>query len=606
MTSGTSNRRRNRLRPDAQETFAFAAPEPTQEVRRPAHRYSTVDEVKATGSTFTPWELADYLAECTVKAAGQLDLASEICVLDPAVGDGSLSLALLRVLNARGARRIKLVAYETNAVAAHRAREAIIQKFPSTNLQIIEQDFITAPVVETFDLAIANPPYVRTQILGAPNANTLSEKYGLEGRVDLYQAFTLEIVQRLREGATLGLITSNRFLSTRGSSAYRNALLSALRLVRVWDLGDTKLFDAAVLPALLVATKRWDNEKRVSLPTSEQPAFTSIYEEECSDAAPVSSIVSALDRDGSVCVGARTFSVRQGVLHSAPNEPWRMSSHDLETWLSAVSARTWQLLGRVAKVRVGIKTTADKVFIRSDWADMGSEAPELLLPLTTHHVADRFRARAPTHSVLYPHTVNGGRREPVDLAAYPRTREYLEKHRRSLEAREYVSKSGRKWYEIWVPQDPDAWHKPKVVFRDISEKPTFWLDLTGTVVNGDCYWISTDNEEKDLLWLIIAVANSSFIELFYDRKFNNRLYSGRRRFMTQYVEQFPLPDPDSPAAQRLIASAQAIYKSRSDAIATHRLEMDLDALVWDIFGVSHPRSMENRKNPAAEESESSY
>ena len=97
-----------------------------------------------------------------------------------------------------------------------------------------------------------------------------------------------------------------------------------------------------------------------------------------------------------------------------------------------------------------------------------------------------------------------------------------------------VLDAGREWFEIWVPQDPDRWVAPKLVFRDISEKPTFWIDTTGGIVNGDCYWLAAEKaEDTDLLWLACAVANSAFIEEFYDHRFNNKLYSGRRRFITQ-------------------------------------------------------------------------
>ena len=77
---------------------------------------------------------------------------------------------------------------------------------------------------------------------------------------------------------------------------------------------------------------------------------------------------------------------------------------------------------------------------------------------------------------------------------------------------------------------------PKLVFRDISEQPTFWLDFEGSVVNGDCYWLTPESQgSDDRLWLAAAVANSTFIESFYDHRFNNKLYAGRRRFITQYV-----------------------------------------------------------------------
>src|SRR5205085_1388727 len=45
----------------------------------------------------------------------------------------------------------------------------------------------------SFDLVIANPPYVRTQILGAAQARSLAGQFGLTGRTDLYHAFVLAI-----------------------------------------------------------------------------------------------------------------------------------------------------------------------------------------------------------------------------------------------------------------------------------------------------------------------------------------------------------------------------------------------------------------------------
>ncbi|MCX7308940.1 MAG: hypothetical protein NTZ72_13765, partial [Afipia sp.] len=241
--------------------------------------------------------------------------------------------------------------------------------------------------------------------------------------------------------------------------------------------------------------------------------------------------------------------------------------------------------GDIGKIRVGVKTCADKVFIRDDWGDL-DRRPELLRPLTTHHIARRFRSSASKSEILYPHEVHDGKRQAVSLLRYPNSLSYLEQHKTTLQNRKYVIEAGRHWYEIWVPQDPEAWSHLKLIFRDISEKPTFWIDEEGTVVNGDCYWmISEKADDDEQLWLAAAVANSTFAEAFYDRKFNNKLYAGRRRFITQYVEQFPLPDPSTKLSKRIIANAKAIYSdigtAKSDA-----LELETDALIWRSFGLS--------------------
>jgi hypothetical protein len=139
----------------------------------------------------------------------------------------------------------------------------------------------------------------------------------------------------------------------------------------------------------------------------------------------------------------------------------------------------------------------------------------------------------------------------------------LEKHRDALEARTYLIEAGRKWYELWVPQNPAAWALPKLVFPDISDKPIFWIDTDGGVVNGECYWLQCENkDEHDLLWLALAVANSTFIEAFYDHRFNNKLYAGRRRYITQYVELFPLPNPTCVESVMIIALGKVCINER--------------------------------------------
>jgi hypothetical protein len=351
-------------------------------------------------------------------------------------------------------------------------------------------------------------------------------------------------------------------------------------LRHIWDLGDTKLFDTAVLPAVILAEGRNGH-----LPA--HIGFSSIYETSEPATVEVSDPIAAMDNSGTVALtDGRRFHVQHGTLHSADSADsvWRIATKTGDAWLATVTAHTWGEFRDIGKIRVGVKTCADKVFIRSDWPDQ----PELLRPLTTHHGAARFRsipAKKPQH-ILYPHTIQDGRRQAVDIALYPKSKAYLEAHRQTLEARTYVTEGGRQWYEIWVPQDPAAWVEPKLVFRDISAKPTFWIDLEGTIVNGDCYWmIAEKSNAQELLWLAAAVANSTFSEAFYDHRFNNKLYAGRRRFMSQYVERFPLPDPATPLSRKIIAAAKAIYQVANTPEA-EELGTRINAMVWEAFGLS--------------------
>jgi adenine-specific DNA-methyltransferase len=388
----------------------------------------------------------------------------------------------------------------------------------------------------------------------------------------------------LKPGGVGGIIVSNRFMTTKSGSAVRQAIREHFDVRHVWDLGDTRLFDAAVLPAVLLVEKH-EGQERVSA------GFTSIYATSDEPTRQTTDVIAALKCEGVIEIAdGRRFLVKNGVLDigTLAEAVWRVASDASDSWLATVGANTWRRFGDIGKIRVGVKTCADKVFIRTDWQDMPVESrPELLRPLTTHHVARRFRPRPAkaARQILYPHQSVDGQRRAVDLATYPRAETYLERHRSTLEGRTYVIDGGRQWFEIWVPQDPSSWDAPKLVFRDISEEPTFWLDLEGSIVNGDCYWlVSAKPDCTDYLWLAAAVANSSFIEVFYDHSFNNKLYAGRRRFITQYVERFPLPNPELPRSRTIVSLAKQIYEAVGTCEAG-LLAKELDELVWQAFGV---------------------
>lgn len=534
---------------------------PTLDQPRLTKRYHIVTEEKAGGVTYTPKILADFIAQQIVQTAGALPTGRPLRILDPAVGHGQLLVSLLEHLADQPNLIIEVYGFETDSEALDTARLRIKQQFPGVSLYFERENFLDfvleyfgdgdngtlfcRTVQEAYDLIIADPPYVRTQIMGSTQTRLLSRQFGLSGRVDLYYAFILGISQVLKPKGLVGIVVSNRFMTTKSGASVRQALLRRFNISHIWDLGDTKLFDAAVLPVVLVAEGRNGHK-------GQTPGFTSIYTTSTPAHERATDPMSALNGEGVIeLADGRHFQVQHGRLDTSGTADgvWRMTTQAVDAWLATVEAQAWGTFRDIGKIRVGVKTCADKVFIRNGWQEMSeAERPELLRPLTTHHVARRFNPLDTDrqNSILYPHKVVQGRRQAVVLAKYPRSQAYLETHRPTLEGRQYLIDAGREWYEIWVPQDPNAWDSPKLVFRDIAEDPTFWIDQEGTVVNGDCYWLTCqDSAPTDLLWLAAAVGNSTFIERFYDYRFHNKLYAGRRRFITQYVEQFPLPDPYS-------------------------------------------------------------
>ncbi|GAB2674197.1 Eco57I restriction-modification methylase domain-containing protein [Nocardia goodfellowii] len=683
---------------------------------------SAARERKRHGRHYTPPALARFLA---TRLLAHVPPGDVLRVLDPACGDGELLLAVRREAAERlPGVRLELTGYDLDPAAVELARSRA-----DDEIDWHSGDFLVAEAHlpdGAFDAIITNPPYVRTQQLGGATARLLSKKFGLAGRIDLTHPFVAVAPRLLTSGGVLGLLCANRFLTTRAGANIRAILRRELAPVELYDLGDTKLFEAAVLPAITIARRdvvvdecryasayqvdvpesagghdlfealaqnygslvghngrtfvvevgtlsTGDSFSAVAKPSADQPSTDrsphgSPAGTSCRAAVPChlpallpgtitpGSVVPMVP-SGSFTAGPVVSAVPSGTSTPGPAIPavppdtstpeslvpvvppaalvpahgepascphlckpangaaaavqistdrrhlnsggglgdsavaeipsaaqgagvWRMSRPALEEWLVGVEAGTWKTFGEVARIRVGIKTTADRVFISDRWRQVDPcPEPELLFDLITHHDLEPWRiARARDTRVLYPYDTTQSRRIPVDLREFPRAATYLRRHRALLAGRKYVIEGGREWFEIWVPQRPHLWQVPKLVFPDISVRPRFAFDRSGAVVNGDCYWMSlADIGAERIAYLLMGVANSGLGLRFYDAVCGNRLYSGRRRWITQYVSRLPVPDPGSRASSDIIGLVGEFVDGRPlDAEAQRTLDERVD------------------------------
>lgn len=562
----------------------------------------TKEVIKNTGATFTPKGLADYL---TGRILSYVD-RNDVTVLDPACGDGELLLSMGEHLSTRNID-FTLNGYDLNEEYLSLAKERSYRfkqkinlvngdflDFVDINQKQLVLNFFGAKgnaINESVDIVIANPPYVRTQILGTEQAQLLAQKFDLKGRVDLYYPFLIAMTASLKVGGIIGVITSNRYLSTKSGESVRKFLNENYEILEIVDLGDTKLFDAAVLPAIFIGRKKGNVGV---IPNAAK--FIKIYEElngykgELKLASNIYDVLNTSD-SGYFTVNSKRYKKTDGVLmcRTTKGYSWELLSDSESLWVNQVDNNASCLVGDLFKVRVGIKTTADKVFINDEWDKLGTEKPEetLLKDLISQENIGRWGTTAKaTLQILYPHYNKNGNKTTIDIEQFPKAKKYFEKFEVRLKERKYLIDAGRKWFEIWVPHNPDFWNLPKLVFPDISLLPRFYFDEGGKLVNGNCYWIVAEKKESvEKLLLIQGVSNSKLMTKYHDLVFNNKLYSGRRRYFTQYVEKYPLPDCDSPASKAIIKIVKKLNaENNADKITV--LEEQLEIKVAEAFGVS--------------------
>lgn len=559
---------------------------------------TNIENIKETGATFTPIDLANFLSEKLLSYQDNDDLK----VLDPSCGDGALLMAISNSLQKIN-KKFELYGFDSNNDYLSIAKERLTKNKQITNVNLKHADFLEAIninnkqlslfdekselISEFADIVIANPPYVRTQILGSEKAQLLAKKFNLKGRVDLYYPFLISMTHALKENGIIGVITSNRYLSTKSGGSIRKFLNANYEILEVIDLGDTKLFDAAVLPAIFIGKKKPN-------PVNNNSSFSKIYEElngYNGELIKSTSIYDILDTDknGYFAVNDKRYKKSTGILKigETKDNSWTMLTKKEAEWISKINIASSSIIKDSFKVRIGIKTTADKIFISDKWEKLNGTKPEdeLLKDLISQEnikpwgVSDKKKLK-----VLYPHYTEQGKKKTIDLKDYPKSERYFLKHEEKLKSRKYLIDAGRNWYEIWVPQNPAFWKLPKLVFPDISVEPRFYFDNTKRIVNGNCYWIVAEkDEDKDKLLLIQGIANSKLMTKYHDLVFNNKLYSGRRRYFSQYVENYPLPKFNSIESNRII---EVVKNINSNPIVAPEKLKKLEEAVANAFKVN--------------------
>lgn len=502
---------------------------------------------KSIGKEYTPDNLAEYMAYALKEAVEKYAQETETKkIVDPSCGDGSLLKAIEKYFS-----NYEAIGIDIDDMALNKAKSCL----NLSNTTLIKKDFIDSinSLYESADMIIANPPYINTSVLGSKKSQELAKQFNLKGKVDMYHAFIIGMTEILKQNGIACFITSNKYLTNKSGSSIRKYLNDNYKILEIIDLGDTKMFSASVLPAIFIGYKQRNADNR-------EVNFKRIYEQDKLDAYKVASSGELLMAEsGNYTLDNKTYEVVQGVLDATQSkDPWHMASKEDNDWATRLENNADCQFSDVLEIHVGIKTTADNVFIRDDWNKLDSAiTPEhevLHQLISSRNISKWLTTNKDMKEILYTHEMQNGKRIAINFSKkYPKAWAYLNQHKEQLAGRKYIQKAKRQWYEIWVPQNPGKMNQNKIVFPDIRESACFCYDNKGMYVDGNCYWGITKNGiNDDYLLLATAVANSKVMEKYHNIKFQNVLYSGRKRYVTQYINNYLLPNIENKYSQKII------------------------------------------------------
>ena len=123
-------------------------------------RYKIVTEAKAGGATYTPKNLADFVARQIIQTARHFPTDRPLRVLDPAIGGGELLVSLLEHLFAEDRLDIEIYGFETDKKALNIATARIKQQFPTVAVHFELDNFLefVSNILETRSMAACFAP----------------------------------------------------------------------------------------------------------------------------------------------------------------------------------------------------------------------------------------------------------------------------------------------------------------------------------------------------------------------------------------------------------------------------------------------------------------
>lgn len=409
----------------------------------------------------------------------------ESLVLDPGCGEGVFIAGVVRWCARHGVPMPHVVGVEMHPGRAAEARRRFVD-VPS--VEIREADFLAGDG-EPAGFVIGNPPYVPITGLSEDEKARYREGFTVAaGRFDLYALFFEAALRRLAPGGRLVFVTPEKYLTTASARPLR-ALL-ARHAVR----------DVALVP------------EDTFLGVVTYPAVTVV-----DAAAPGTTHVT--QRDGTE--RRVTFAADGAAVHvRGPRHEHRGT-----------------VLGDVARrVSCGVATGADGVFVRPR-----ARLPDALAAFAYPTVSGRQlvpgAGLATADVMLMPYDATGALldRDALgalgDVLSEPETKAAL--LRRTCARR-------KPWYAFHeTPPLPDLL-QPKLLCKDIAQRPHFWTDRDGLVVPRHSVYYVVPNDGVDLDALADALNSDATAEWLVAHA--QPAANGYRRLQSTVLKQVPLPD----------------------------------------------------------------
>ncbi|MDR1161746.1 MAG: N-6 DNA methylase [Tannerellaceae bacterium] len=546
---------------------------------------------KLTGSYYTPEYIARFFAKYVLKEI-PLSKFNTLKILEPAVGSGIFMRTLLELLGEKcnphlNAEEIKnafsnilAIDVDVNACQATELSLALLylllySDFPKLNVvhkESIQYLYGKRDYLNSFDLIISNPPYIRYEFLSNELKAFLKDTSFFsdfsKGKSDLYLAFLKLSVDLLSPGGTALFIIPHSFLINEGAKKLRKYITDNCTIKLLADLSAIPVFGNTGVYSILLIFEKKQHPKDFST--------TTILKCKNYVGQALEDIINDEETDNSF------YSIYKVSTNAFTAENWLIlpnKEYEIEQKI-----RKHQTISDYLEVSSGIISGCDAVFLRRK-EDIPKGEEGIYKPYLGDKEKKTYAVPVESNRYIFYHYLDNG--DPIDETAlstnYPNTWEYLNNHKKQLEGR---NSQPSKWWMLRSIVNPSTMFIPKIITPELTIIPKFSIDSIGKyVVSHGCYIRLKESFGGDvnLLYYFLGMLNSTPCYWFIANH-ANKYRGGYNKIQPKSLKITPIPNPRTLDTNKLINFIKLVkQRELSEGIQAIELDQRINILACEFY-----------------------
>ncbi|TRU92021.1 MAG: class I SAM-dependent DNA methyltransferase [Microcystis wesenbergii Mw_QC_S_20081001_S30D] len=416
-----------------------------------------------------------------------------------------------------------------------------------------------------FDIQVANPPYVRQELIKDLKPTLKQVFPGVyTGTSDLYCFFYARALQLLKTGGMLAFISSNKWFRAKYGEKLREHIADTCQVSSITDFGDLPVFaTAATFPMIFISQK--------SSKINNSPIFTQVKSLE----APYPDVLAIVRESGQ--------NLPKDAIKGAN---WLLTDASSANRLQKMAAAGIPLGEYVnGQIYRGVLTGFNQAFVidgakRAELIAKDAKSAEIIKPLAVGDDVRKWRINYQDKWLIFT-------RRGININDYPAIKKYLEQWKLDLIPKNSSKESrGRKpgsyqWYEI---QDNVAYYaefeKPKIVYPEIAKESRFAFDDKQIYPLKTCFIIPTED------YYLLSILNSSFVWVYLKQicsVLGDADQGGRLTQQKIYIEKIPIPPASESEKEPIIKLVQKCLDAKG--VNCEEWEKEIDERVAALYGL---------------------